>query len=822
MKYKVKIKKLPKARAGQQVNYGLYNTPAMMGGMNSKPSNEMSVAKTIGSVPRSEANLEAEGGETVVTDLTGIGIPQQYTITGPRHAQGGVPMYLPDKSFVFSDFNKMTLKDPNILSYFGKGGSKTKGFTPADIAKQYDINEYIKILNDPNSDKLSKQTAELMIKNYNLKLGALALAQESKKAFEGGEVPKIAEPYMKHMGITPDDLGINNEPMMSPEEMMYGGNAPRKLKKQEGGVPPGMAAPTQPNMPQQEQDPMMQLLPVVEQMMNQGGDPNSIALELMMQNVSPDMIMQAFVSLGMPESEAELAIQAAMSEIQGQQAMMQQQMPQPEVPQQAMPMAMYGMEMGGYGMPMYQTRLKEGGKIPKDVLESRLKSHMSDSEAKNYLAKYQDDGQFNVYDEELRTPLEEKGYTFINPNVAKYTGGKRVGSQTQAGGWKIDPESGFYYNESLGQPKPGTAGLNDFIERHKEIIEAYPGGVEEWKKAHLASPGKKNSAMTFVVDTLNDFYGDLTGGMQLVDTSVSNAYVPGTELYNLPGIQRMQEQVEETTTPTTTTTRPDLNTIGEGVTDYIPLQPWGPDIENIYRARKNRFGINKYYPWAPPFEPVYPEFAYLDPTRELAAISEMQNLGSQALTSYTGAPQASARITGSTSADAIANTMSRYNDANVNIAIKAAAAKADIANKARQYNAAQAKDLYDKGIITKQQYDNAVTQAEAMVGFMKQNAFKNALDTALTSAKYPQFNIDTGFGTGTPGIEFTNSKQTTPTQGADFNYWLNYYKEQGMADREAITAANSAMKQGYTGDPLLGYQNGGLVMGSNVFPFMFY
>jgi hypothetical protein len=184
MKYKVKIKKLPKARAGQQVNYGLYNTPAMMGGMNSKPSNEMSVAKTIGSVPRSEANLEAEGGETVVTDLTGIGIPQQYTITGPRHAQGGVPMYLPDKSFIFSDFNKMTLKDPNILSYFGKGGSKTKGFTPADIAKQYDINEYIKILNDPNSDKLSKQTAELMIKNYNLKLGALALAQESKKGFE--------------------------------------------------------------------------------------------------------------------------------------------------------------------------------------------------------------------------------------------------------------------------------------------------------------------------------------------------------------------------------------------------------------------------------------------------------------------------------------------------------------------------------------------------------------------------------------------------------------------------------------------------------------
>ena len=127
MKYKVKIESLPKAKTGMQVGYGLYNRLATMGGLsNSRPQTGDSVSKTIGAVPREEANLEAEGGETVMTDLTGIGIPQQYTISGPRHAQGGVPMNLPDNSFIFSDFVQMRMKDPDVLNYFGKKRGKRK------------------------------------------------------------------------------------------------------------------------------------------------------------------------------------------------------------------------------------------------------------------------------------------------------------------------------------------------------------------------------------------------------------------------------------------------------------------------------------------------------------------------------------------------------------------------------------------------------------------------------------------------------------------------------------------------------------------------
>ena len=55
------------------------------------------------SVPREEANIEAEGGETVLADLEQNGTFGLYNINGPRHSSGGVPMFLPEQSFIFSD-----------------------------------------------------------------------------------------------------------------------------------------------------------------------------------------------------------------------------------------------------------------------------------------------------------------------------------------------------------------------------------------------------------------------------------------------------------------------------------------------------------------------------------------------------------------------------------------------------------------------------------------------------------------------------------------------------------------------------------------------
>lgn len=146
------------------------------------------VSNTMGPVPREMANIEAEKGETIYGDLDGDGGLEHMNIGGKRHAQGGTPLNAPEGSFIFSDTKKMRIKNPEILKMFG---GSTKSATPAQLAKKYDVNRYKAILEDPNADDLSKSTAQLMIKNYENKLGTLALVQESMKGFPQG-VPGVA------------------------------------------------------------------------------------------------------------------------------------------------------------------------------------------------------------------------------------------------------------------------------------------------------------------------------------------------------------------------------------------------------------------------------------------------------------------------------------------------------------------------------------------------------------------------------------------------------------------------------------------------------
>jgi hypothetical protein len=153
-----------------------------------------SVRNTIPEVPRNQANIEAEKGETVYGDLDGDGGLEQMKIGGKRHSQGGTPLNVPEGSFIFSDTAKMKIKDPNVLKYFGLPAKKG-GYTPAEIAKRYDINKYKAIIEDENADEMSKNTAQLMVKNYEKKLAYLSMVQESMKGYPQG-TPKVAEEYM--------------------------------------------------------------------------------------------------------------------------------------------------------------------------------------------------------------------------------------------------------------------------------------------------------------------------------------------------------------------------------------------------------------------------------------------------------------------------------------------------------------------------------------------------------------------------------------------------------------------------------------------------
>jgi hypothetical protein len=167
----------------------------------------------MGAVPREEANIEVEGGETVVGDVNRDGFLEHMTFTGKRHSEGGMPVNIPEGSFIFSDTKKLKIKDKDVLEKVFGLSYKKEGYTPAEIAKRYQINNFIQDLKDPEADAITKRSATQMLDNNMQKLGMLALVQESMKGFPDG-VPAIAESVM---------AGLQGEPTEQSSEMRKGG-----------------------------------------------------------------------------------------------------------------------------------------------------------------------------------------------------------------------------------------------------------------------------------------------------------------------------------------------------------------------------------------------------------------------------------------------------------------------------------------------------------------------------------------------------------------------------------------------------------------------
>lgn len=169
------------------------------------------VKDTLQAVPRDMANLEAEAGETAYGDLDGDGEMEHSKIGGKRHSQGGTPLNLKPGTFIYSDTKSMKLKG-QALAQFGKSASTKKGYTPAELAKQYELNKYKAILADPNADQYQKRTAEMMMNNNKFKLAQLALAQEAKKGFPQG-IPQAA------MMALPPEMAEQLQGMQEPQGM---------------------------------------------------------------------------------------------------------------------------------------------------------------------------------------------------------------------------------------------------------------------------------------------------------------------------------------------------------------------------------------------------------------------------------------------------------------------------------------------------------------------------------------------------------------------------------------------------------------------------
>lgn len=141
-----------------------------------------------------EPNVEVEGKEH-------IKLPNGFSqeIKGKSHAEGGIPLNLPQGSKIFSE----KLKDPETKKSY------------ADLAKKYETKKYIDLLNKKTADPIQKATAQMMIQKNNQKLEELFALQEQNKAsgLHGIEVQQNAlreqqaqqqqqpeEPMMMHGG----------------------------------------------------------------------------------------------------------------------------------------------------------------------------------------------------------------------------------------------------------------------------------------------------------------------------------------------------------------------------------------------------------------------------------------------------------------------------------------------------------------------------------------------------------------------------------------------------------------------------------------------
>ena len=823
---KVRIKRLPQARTGYQVRGGLVNDVPSMGGADynayiGEPN--MKVSKTLKAVPREEANLEAEGGETVIGNIDGSSMPSFYDIKGPRHTNGGVPLNLPDDSFIFSDTKSMIIKDPSILKMFNVKDKKS--YTPAELSKKYDINKYRALLQDPNSDKIARKTAEMMIKNYTIKLGALALAQESKKGFPQG-IPVIAKPYMEAMGIAEEDLIPKEEAPEQPQEQMSQGEEAEGPSEEmpmnmPNGEPVAQPQEMSQEMPEEmmryggmrrlrraqegmQQDQSQELMQQVSQALEQGSDPQEVTASLLQNQIPPETIMQIFVQLGMPEEQVQEVVSTTMQQMQGGQSqqqpiseeeMMAMQQQAPEEMQEA-PMAMYGMQMGGYEMPFYNdpNEMEYGGMVRYDKGGGKDRA-MTDAELEARRQKAKEI-------KKIKGKKCPEGYRLVNGFCQK-------GNITEAEAAQ----------SSLGKAKGTNTGVRN-PEWEKTICAELSKGVSP---EQLAGQGHGTAA-----GIRKRFASCIKKGEEVIKT--------GSEDYDVLQLEDEPEVTPEKKCqcpdPMDETQWVDVECPEDGsepvcgedmvVSDQVAGAPprqdpkwWLQDTVNTMGAFGELMGVQKEMPWEARVDLEEPRPTFLDPTRELAAQSEQANIAAQAAGQFAGPQAQGARLSaiqGQGAAQA-ANTLSNINNQNVNIANQFEGQQVGIRNQEQAMNQQMANRVYDKNTIANQQFQNAKTAGRANMRQAYNTGLTNRAKTDAMNQMYPNYQVDPSTG----GMVNYTPTDKTVTPGED-EMTPEEYAQSISGYEPKIQQKLLELKFGKLGGAI--FANGGFVYTDNIFPYL--
>jgi hypothetical protein len=671
------------------------------------------VNKTLKEVPEHLANVEAEKGETVMYPKNEAfgDFPALYNVGGKRHVDGGTNLSLPEDSFVFSDTKNMRIKDKTILAMFGKtiGKKGQKQFTPAELSKKYDINNFLKTLADPDATPIEKTTAEQMIKNYQLKLGQLALVQESGKGFPDG-IPAVAVPYLYTVGVDPEAvLGMQQEqaPAKSPMPgMQLGGpKIPTHLK--------GLFQQIHPNQNFQKE--------TLEYKQSGGPAKGDIIVEY---SDDPYVMSQNIYNAQQANPDKKVYVKGADGNYK-------------TVKGKAFPGTKYeGKQDLGSNKQSYEQLthlLSTDENLRKIIYDNYIKRINTSDKKKNKLSDARKKQLSQVSEDEVINNFlnfQEQVYALNNnPNIDlkdlkdKWdTGGKNsVYKQTMEemgmdalSDDQIAMAQGMYYALYDAKQNP------DYKDKLTHIGNPALGKNDE--------PGEKG-AMNFDISPIDDWFGNTTAGQMAI--SDGN--------YALEDVLKDADKVEE------------YKTLPADYTEQGKVNPewWQQDVNNVGVATGNFLEVKKYNPWLQNTDLQEPSPTFISPERSLSANAEQANIAQNAIGTFAGPQALSSRQSNiqGTAAKTAADILAQTHNQNVGIANQFELAQKQIRNQEAGANAQNAQNFYDGTVIANQNYDNEKNQAEQVMLANYNQGLTNAGQTAALNAMNQHYQTDPTTGT---------------------------------------------------------------------------
>jgi hypothetical protein len=779
---KVKIKNLPKAAKGGVS----YNQLAPMYMPNNMGFEGTKVRDTLQPIPRDQANLEAEKGETALLPNVG-GLPAHYKIGGSRHSAGGTPLNLPDESFIFSDTKAMTIRDPKILAEFGE----TKPKTPAKIAKKYDINKYREILADPDMDQRSKETAEQMIANYNLKLAKLALYQESTKGFEGG-IPTAALPFMAVNNIQPQDiLPIKTqetpEEEMDEDDMYEEENPDEEEYVDEETLPEAQFGGGR--LGRRIRDffrGSRQFDPTTGIYMNTDPQgrvyyvdgrgvplPNNIQL--------PQGFMMPGTVVNTPSGTTKVSGKTGTTQTktikvdrkipEGATVIKRSDYKTDQEYRKARDKAFKDAKNKGN---VYAT--DANGKSYRVVSKAFIAPEYKGKDADKVFKGNKDVANTYQYIEDRllgNTDLQEKLYEATvkelkDPNSQRVKALKSRGVDVNKMIEGLTPES--VSKQFLDMQKRNIA-----LGVHHGKVAKTPNNPEDLQKgvsnkelekaaeaAGIPMPSASDAALQQAAYRAMNNLAELGEADGFIPGQVGAADEPGKnkkispidgiytnttagEIIGVPGVNIAEEDLGQDEIAD------EISTNDLEVTDVQrpDAEWWLQDAIATAGAAGDLARIKKYTPWAPKLSPYIPEPTFYDPTRELANMTEQLAIGTEGSGAFAPAQSYNARFAEmqAQGAKSAADILGRYNNLNVGAANQFELTKANMFNQTGMANAEIAGRLYDQNTIANQQYDNAKNQARQQLRQSYINAITNrAMTQAMNETYGDHYMVDPSSG----------------------------------------------------------------------------